>query len=89
MKHHASRAFWVAYGKLPVHIRVVADKNFALLKTDPHHPSLRLKHVGPYVSVRVGRHYRALAKSVDVGLVWFWIGHHADYDLLLKRSSSR
>ena len=88
MRHHASRAFWAAYGKLPVHIRVLADKNFALLKTDPHHPSLRLKSVGRYVSVRVGRHYRALAKPVDVGLIWFWIGPHAEYDQLLKRSSS-
>jgi hypothetical protein len=29
-------------------------------------------------------HYRALAAEVTDGLVWFWIGSHADYDRLVK-----
>jgi hypothetical protein len=32
MRHVASRAFWDAYGKLPEHVRALADKNYALLK---------------------------------------------------------
>lgn len=32
MRHFASASFWEAYGKLPGHIRNLADKNFALLK---------------------------------------------------------
>jgi hypothetical protein len=61
----------------------LADKNFALLKSDPRHRSLRLKKVGPYWSVRVGLRHRALATEVDGDLVWFWIGSHADYDSML------
>ncbi|MEZ0222543.1 ParE family toxin-like protein [Tardiphaga sp. 862_B3_N4_1] len=84
MKHLASPEFWAAYQRLPVHVRSLADKNFALLKSNPSHPSLHLKKIGRYVSARVGLRYRALAVEVDDGLLWFWIGSHADYDQLLK-----
>ncbi len=84
MRHFASPAFWQAYEKLPARVRELADKNYALLKTDPSHQSLRLKKVGRYWSVRVGLHYRALAVEVDDGLLWFWIGSHSDYDALVK-----
>ena len=43
MRHFASPAFWKAYEKLPDAVRELADKNFVLLKSDPHYPSLRLK----------------------------------------------
>ena len=32
--------------------------------------------------MRVGSHHRALAVETNDGLVWFWIGTHADYDRL-------
>jgi hypothetical protein len=41
MRHFASPAFWDCHAKLPGHIRELADKNYALLKNDPHHPSLQ------------------------------------------------
>ena len=83
MKHFASRAFWEAYRKLPKSVRAVADKNYSLLKENPKHPSLHLKKIGRFWSVRVGAQYRALAVEVDGGLLWFWIGSHADYDALI------
>ena len=83
MKHFASPAFWDAYAKLPAAVRELADKNYALLKQDPKHPSLHFKKVGRYWSVRIGLRYRALAAEVDGGLLWFWIGSHADYDALI------
>jgi hypothetical protein len=83
MRHVASPRFWEAYEGLPQTVRALADKNFALLKRSPRHPSLHFKRVGAYWSVRVGRHYRALAREVDDGFLWFWIGSHADYDDLL------
>jgi hypothetical protein len=83
MRHFASRSFRDAYEKLPAAIRELADKNFALLKSDPQHPSLQLKKVGRFWSVRVGLRYRALATEVDHGLLWFWVGSHADYDAML------
>ena len=83
MSHFASPAFWEAYGKLPAAVRDLADKNYALLKREPQHPSLRLKKVGRYWSVRIGLRYRALATEVDGGLLWFWIGSHGDYDAMI------
>jgi hypothetical protein len=83
MRHFASPAFWEAYTKLPEQIRNLADKNYALLKDNPEHPSLHLKKVGRFWSVRIGLRHRALATEVDEGLLWFWIGSHADYDALI------
>jgi hypothetical protein len=34
--------------------------------------------------VRVGSNYRALGVSVDEGVLWFWIGSHAEYDRLIE-----
>lgn len=83
MRHFASPDFWVAYDKLPLAVRNLADKNFALLKADPKHPSLRFKKVGRFWSARVGLYHRALAVEANDGLVWLWIGNHADYDKLI------
>ena len=80
MKHHASATFWARYDALPVAIRTLADKNFALLKENSRHPSLHLKRVGRFWSVRVGQHYRALGTDLDDGVLWWWIGTHAEYD---------
>jgi len=84
MKHLASTAFWEAYRRLPDHVRALADKNYSLLKENPQHPSLHFKKVGCFWSVRVGTRYRALAIDVEEGLLWFWIGTHADYDDLIN-----
>jgi hypothetical protein len=84
MKHFATPEFWFHYRRLRDEVKHLADKNFAILKNDPHHPSLRLKKVGVFWSSRVGLHYRALAKEREEGLVWFWIGHHHEYEWLLR-----
>lgn len=84
MKYFASPSFWEVYDKLPRAIREVADKNFELLKADPKHPSLHLKKVGRYWSVRAGRKYRAVGVDVDQGILWFWIGIHSEYDKIIK-----
>ena len=73
--------FWVLHEKLPKDIQELADKNFALLKENPEHPSLHLKTVGRYWSLRIGEKNRALGVEVDEkGLLWCWIGSHAEYD---------
>ena len=83
MNHFASPQFWQHYRRLPPDVRALADKNFKLLKSDPKHPSLRLKKIERLWSVRVGAHYRALGLDKPEGIIWFWIGSHADYDKLL------
>lgn len=84
MKHFATARFWDAYEKLLPGVRRLADKNYALLKEDPRHPSLHFKQVGSYWTVRVGLRYRAIAIDDKGTLVWFWIGSHADYDALVR-----
>ena len=84
MKHLASPNFWEKYERLPDEIRDLADRSFDLLKANAQHPSLHLKKVGKYWSVRIGRKYRALAIEVDEGFLWFWIGTHAEYDKLVS-----
>lgn len=71
MKHFASPAFWFHYRQLPEAVRTLADKNFVLLAREPHLGSLRFRPVaGPLWSVRVGLHYRALARQRAEGFVW-------------------
>jgi hypothetical protein len=82
--HHASPDFWTCYNTLPAPIREQADKAFALLKSNPQHPSLHLKKIGRFWSARVGLHYRAVGVEAPDGLLWFWIGTYAEYDKLIR-----
>ncbi|MEK7250318.1 MAG: hypothetical protein AAB209_07855 [Bacteroidota bacterium] len=84
MNHYADRDFWRSYYRLPVSTQELADKSFALLKSNPRHPSLQFKKVGHYWSARVGSDYRAVAVQVSDGFLWFWIGSHANYDKLIS-----
>lgn len=85
MKHRASPKFWNCYARLPKEIQKLADYNFELPKRNGRHPSLHFQKVGRMWSVRVGIHYRAAAVESGSDLVWFWIGHHSEYDRLLGR----
>jgi hypothetical protein len=85
MEHRATQAFWRAYEALPLEIRIRAGKQFALLKSNPQHPSLQFKKVGEsrghkVWSARVTLNYRALAVKRADGFLWFWIGDHKNYD---------
>ncbi|WP_421664293.1 hypothetical protein, partial [Nitrospira sp. BLG_2] len=82
LRHFTSSQFWRCFNALPVDIQGLARRNYALLKQNPTHPSLRFKsvHGGRFRSVRVGVHYRALGVPVTEGVQWFWIGPHAEYD---------
>jgi len=84
MKHFASSKFWSSYDKLPPSIQQSVARNFALLKANPRHPSLQLKNVGRYRSVRAGRGYRAIGIDIDEGILWIWIGTHDEYERMIK-----
>ena len=84
MNHFTTSEFWFHYRQLPEDIRNLADKNFKLLRANSRHPSLHLKKVGIFWSVRIGLRYRALAKERTEGLVWFWIGSHYTYEQLIE-----
>ena len=83
MRHQASPEFWACYQALPQATQELADRAFALLRADPHHPSLHLKKVHRFWSARVGLRHRAVAIEAPDGLLWFWIGTHAEYDKLI------
>ena len=85
MTHRASPRFWRCYRALPRDVQSLADKCYALLKTNPAHPSLHFKKVAQFWSARVGLYYRALAVESGDDFAWFWIGSHADYDKLIGR----
>jgi hypothetical protein len=84
LNHFTSSDFWYYYRKLPQNIQELADANFALLKENPSHPSLHFKKTGKFRSVGIGMHYRALGVELPEGLLWFWIGSHADYDKIIE-----
>ncbi|MGH9600509.1 MAG: hypothetical protein ACRD27_11640 [Terracidiphilus sp.] len=76
MEHRAGQDFWREYLALPQEVRNRADKQFALLKANPRHPSLQFKQVGKrhgneIWSARVTLNYRALAIRRPDGYLWF------------------
>ena len=84
MRHFASPGFWACFEKLPANVQQLAREKYELLKVNPYHPSLRFKRIGRYWTVRAGRSYSALAVDAADGIVWFWIGSHAEYDRLVS-----
>ena len=89
MIHRANSDFWDDYKALSPDLRGRTDKQFALLKSDPRHPSLQFKKLGDRKgqeiwSARVTLKYRALAVKLPDEYLWFWIGEHNVYDVLIK-----
>ncbi len=84
LRHYAAPSFWDRYKRLPEDIKKLANKNFDLLKNNPHHPSLHLKKVGKYWSIRVSRKYRAIGIEIEEGIIWFWIGKHSEYEKIIS-----
>lgn len=85
----ASVSFWKSYETLSAELRGRADKQFALMKTNPQHPSLRFKKIGDREghevwSARITLKYRALAIKLPDEFLWFWIGEHGVYDELVS-----
>ena len=89
MNHRATPRFWECYHRLSDETQRLADRCYEQLQQSPRHPSLQLKCVGTFWSVRVGAHYRALAVEEGKDFVWVWIGTHAEYDHLLRNRPSQ
>ena len=68
---------------LPAPIQKLAAKNFHLLKKNVKHPSLHLKKIDKYWSVRIGIRHHALAVECEQGLLWFWIGSPTKITIVL------
>ncbi len=88
MKSRTTGKFRKAFAELPESVREQAREAYRKFMRDPWHPSLRFKPVHsrlPVYSARVGKGYRAVGQRDENGVVWFWIGSHADYDTLLSQ----
>ena len=83
-RSHASNEFWDLYNRLARNLQVAADKQFALFRRDPTHPSLHLKPVGELWSARINEAYRVLAVREGDIFYWFWIGSHDEYERLIE-----
>lgn len=79
--------FWEHYARLPAEIQQLADKCYQLWLSNPAHASVSFKAISGSSglhSARVGIHYRALAYKEGATVVWVWIGHHSEYDRLIR-----
>ena len=88
MKSRTTAQFRQQLASLPGDIQKQAYKQYRLFKGDPWHSSLHFKQIHPTLpiySVRVSKGYRAVGKRDERGVLWFWIGSHADYDKLLSK----
>jgi hypothetical protein len=85
VRHSATHRFWERYDELPDGVRALADKSFQLLKADSRHPSLHLKRIGEFWSVRVTDQYRAIGIPAPDGIAWIWIGTHREYERRIRR----
>jgi len=89
VKSELTEEFITLFEKLPQRIKRLARKNYRLWVQNPIHPSLDFKRVGKRsftYSIRVGIGWRALGVVDDDTITWFWIGSHAEYNSILRRS---
>jgi hypothetical protein len=87
MNSRTTRKFWRAFKSLPADTQERARKAYLFWRADPAHPSLHFKRVDagdPIYSIRISIDYRALGLLEGDTVTWFWIGHHDEYERLLK-----
>jgi hypothetical protein len=89
MHSRTTSKFRALYQSIPKPIQEKARAAYELWAQNPDHPSLRFKKVHPrqpIYSVRIDRDWRALGILESDEVIWFWIGPHAEYEKLLRRS---
>jgi hypothetical protein len=92
LRSHVTATFRRLFAGLPEPVRHRARQSYLLWKDNPAHPGVDFKRVHPQqpiYSVRIGIGWRAVGFREGDGIVWFWIGSHADYDQLLRRLERR
>ncbi len=88
MTLHTTEGFRKCFAELPEPVRNQARNAYKRFIQNPYHDSLHFKTIHTskrLMSVRIGKHYRALGVRDDDDVVWFWIGYHSDYGKLLAR----
>lgn len=90
MRSRRTRHFKDLFDALPLDVQQQARRAYRQFRDNPRHGSLRFKGVrseDAVYSVRINQDYRALGKrdSDGEGMLWFWIGSHADYERILSQ----
>jgi hypothetical protein len=88
VKSRTTVQFRKLFANLPEPIQQQTRKAYQQFKQDPSYPSLRFKKVHsklPIYSARINRDYRAIGQLEEDTLIWFWVGSHAEYDMLLDQ----
>lgn len=88
MKSRTTIQFRKLFADLPEPIQEQTRKAYRQFKQDPSYPSLRFKKVHPTLpiySARINRDYRAVGQLEEDTVIWFWVGSHAEYDMLLDQ----
>ncbi|UBF30795.1 hypothetical protein K9N68_39775 (plasmid) [Kovacikia minuta CCNUW1] len=88
MKSRTTARFRELFADLPELIQEQTRKAYRQFKQDPSYPSLRFKKVHPKLpiySARINKDYRAVGQLENDTVIWFWVGSHAEYDLLLDQ----
>lgn len=88
MKSRTTAQFRKMFANLPEQVQEQTRTAYRQFKQDPSYPSLRFKKVHPKLpiySARINRDYRAVGQLDDDTVIWFWVGSHAEYDMLLAQ----
>ena len=88
MKSRTTRRFRDGYAILPKAVQEHTRQAYRQFQQDPGHPGLQFKKVHQkrlIYSARIGLNYRAVGLLSGDEIVWYWIGTHAEYDLLLAQ----
>jgi hypothetical protein len=86
MRSRTTRRFWRLFSDLPLDVQEDARRAYRLFRSNPSHPGLQFKKVegqDDVYSARVGLGYRALGIMSSDGVVWFWIGSHAECNRMI------
>jgi hypothetical protein len=86
VKSFTIAGFREMFSDLPKPIQEQTRKAYRQFKEDPSYPSLRFKKVHPQLpiySARINRNCPAVGQLEDDTVIWFWVGSHAEYDMLL------
>jgi mRNA-degrading endonuclease RelE of RelBE toxin-antitoxin system len=79
MNSRTTARFDREYARLPAPLRARADKQLALLLSNPHHPSLRIRRMEGYRDLwegRITRKYRFIFQIVGETYLLLRIGPH-------------
>jgi len=88
VRSETTESFRKQLAAAPPAVQLRIREAYRLWSENPQHPSLRFKKVHatlPIFSVRVDLDWRAVGILKADTMIWFFVGHHSEYERLLKQ----